>query len=245
MTGKVYEVPAEWSKRAFIDDAKYKQMYERSVNDPNGFWAEHAKRIDWFKPFTKVKNTSFDPHNVSIKWFEDGTLNVAHNCLDRHLAKRGDQVAIIWEGDDPKDEKKIVPALLPGGREEGADEREVHRTFGRAKAAGDFLTKLHHAPVAFGLIVGEGNGRIVKEAQRVLFARCEAQEEIVSGSARRTAAPFAASLHGARQWRLGLMEGEPFGENGVVTTLEQCDQRRLQRNVSFSCSVRGVTGAAQ
>ncbi|MGB8529160.1 MAG: acetate--CoA ligase [Rhodoplanes sp.] len=108
MTGKVYEVPAEWSKRAFIDDAKYKQMYERSVNDPNGFWAEHAKRIDWFKPFTKVKNTSFDPHNVSIKWFEDGTLNVAHNCLDRHLAKRGDQVAIIWEGDDPKDEKKIT-----------------------------------------------------------------------------------------------------------------------------------------
>ncbi|MFZ1885714.1 MAG: acetate--CoA ligase [Rhodoplanes sp.] len=108
MTGKVYEVPAEWSKRAFIDDAKYKQMYERSVNDPNGFWAEHAKRIDWFKPFTKVKNTSFDPHNVSIKWFEDGTLNVAHNCLDRHLAKRGDQVAIIWEGDDPKDDKKIT-----------------------------------------------------------------------------------------------------------------------------------------
>ena len=108
MTGKVYEVPAEWSKRAFIDDAKYQQMYERSVNDPNGFWAEHAKRIDWFKPFTKVKNTSFDPHNVSIKWFEDGTLNVAHNCLDRHLAKRGDQVAIIWEGDDPKDDKKIT-----------------------------------------------------------------------------------------------------------------------------------------
>ncbi|MEZ5890988.1 MAG: acetate--CoA ligase [Xanthobacteraceae bacterium] len=108
MTGKVYEVPAEWSKRAFIDDAKYKQMYEQSVNDPNGFWAEHAKRIDWFKPFTKVKNTSFDPHNVSIKWFEDGTLNVAHNCVDRHLAKRGDQVAIIWEGDDPKDDKKIT-----------------------------------------------------------------------------------------------------------------------------------------
>jgi acetyl-CoA synthetase len=108
MTGKVYEVPAEWTKRAFIDDAKYKQMYERSVNDPNGFWAEQGKRIDWFKPFTKVKNTSFDPHNVSIKWFEDGALNVAHNCLDRHLAKRGDQVAIIWEGDDPKDDKKIT-----------------------------------------------------------------------------------------------------------------------------------------
>ena len=72
MTGKVYEVPAEWSKRAFIDDAKYKEMYERSINDPNGFWGEHGKRIDWFKPFTKVKNTSFDPHKVLIKWFEDG-----------------------------------------------------------------------------------------------------------------------------------------------------------------------------
>mgnify|MGYP001013420701 CR=1 FL=1 len=108
MTGKVYEVPAEWSKRAFVDDAKYQEMYKRSVDDPNGFWAEQAKRIDWFKPFTKVKNTSFDPHNVSIKWFEDGTLNVAYNCVDRHLAKRGDQVAIIWEGDDPKDDKKIT-----------------------------------------------------------------------------------------------------------------------------------------
>ncbi len=108
MTGKVYEVPAEWSKRAFIDDAKYKQMYEHSINDPNGFWGEHAKRIDWFKPFTKVKNTSFDTHKVSIKWFEDGTTNVAHNCLDRHLAKRGDQTAIIWEGDDPKDDKTIT-----------------------------------------------------------------------------------------------------------------------------------------
>ncbi len=108
MTGKVYEVPAEWSKRAFVDDAKYQEMYKRSVDDPNGFWAEQAKRIDWFKPFTKVKNTSFDPHNVSIKGFEDGTLNVAYNCVDRHLAKRGDQVAIIWEGDDPKDDKKIT-----------------------------------------------------------------------------------------------------------------------------------------
>ena len=108
------------------------------------------------------------------------------------------------------------------------------------------MTKLHHAPVAFGLIVGEGNGRIAKEAQRILFAGCEAQEEIVSGSARRTAAPFAASLeHGARQWRLGLMEEEPFGENGVVTTLETSDELRLQRNVPFSRSVHGVTGAAQ
>ena len=72
------------------------------------FWAEHGKRIDWIKPFTKVKNTSFDPHRVSIKWFEDGVTNVAHNCIDRHLAKRGDQVAIIFEGDDPKEDAKVT-----------------------------------------------------------------------------------------------------------------------------------------
>ncbi|MGA7308681.1 MAG: acetate--CoA ligase, partial [Pseudolabrys sp.] len=87
---------------------KYKEMYARSVKDPNAFWAEQAKRIDWIKPFSKVKNTSYDPHNVSIKWFEDGTLNICHNCVDRHLAKRGDQTAILWEGDDPKDDKKLT-----------------------------------------------------------------------------------------------------------------------------------------
>ena len=108
MSDKVYEVPADWSKRAFADGAKYRAMYDRSIADPNGFWAEHGKRIHWYRPFTKVKNTSFDPHHVSIKWFEDGTTNAAYNCIDRHLAKRGDQVAIIWEGDDPKDLKKIT-----------------------------------------------------------------------------------------------------------------------------------------
>jgi acetyl-CoA synthetase len=108
MGEQVYDVPAEWAKRAFVDDAKYKAMYERSVADPNGFWGEHGKRVDWIKPYTKVKNTSFDPHHVSIKWFEDGVTNVAQNCIDRHLAKRADQVAIIWEGDDPKDDRKIT-----------------------------------------------------------------------------------------------------------------------------------------
>jgi acetyl-CoA synthetase len=108
MADKVYEVPAEWKKRAYLDDAKYKEMYARSVKDPNGFWAEQAKRIDWFKAPTRIKNTSYDSHNVSIKWFEDGTLNVAHNCLDRHLATRGNQTAIIWEADDPEHDKKIT-----------------------------------------------------------------------------------------------------------------------------------------
>src|SRR5579884_608678 len=108
MSEQVYEVPAEWKKRAYIDEARYVAMYERSIKDPAGFWAAEGKRIDWFKPFTKVKNASFDPHHVSIKWFEDGVTNVAHNCVDRHLAARGDQVAIIWEGDDPKDDRKIT-----------------------------------------------------------------------------------------------------------------------------------------
>ena len=107
MTDKVYDVPADWKRRAFIDDAKYTEMYARSIKDPNGFWGEQAKRLDWIKPFTKVKNTSYTG-DVSIKWFEDGTLNAAYNCVDRHLAKRGNQTAIIWEGDDPKDDKKIT-----------------------------------------------------------------------------------------------------------------------------------------
>ncbi|MGB7774758.1 MAG: acetate--CoA ligase [Pseudolabrys sp.] len=104
----MYDVPADWRKRAYADGAKYKEMYARSIKDPNGFWADQAKRIDWIKPFSKVKNTSYDPTDVSIKWFEDGTLNVCHNCVDRHLAKRGDQTAILWEGDDPKDDKKLT-----------------------------------------------------------------------------------------------------------------------------------------
>ncbi|MDE2577591.1 MAG: acetate--CoA ligase [Hyphomicrobiales bacterium] len=108
MSEKVYPVSAEWKHRAYVDDAKYKEMYKRSVDDPQGFWAEHGKRIDWIKPFTKVKNTSYDPHKVSIKWFEDGTTNVAMNCIDRHLAKRGDQTAIIWEGDNPAESEHIT-----------------------------------------------------------------------------------------------------------------------------------------
>jgi acetyl-CoA synthetase len=108
MSDKIYEVPAEWRRRAYVDGAKYHEMYARSIEDPNSFWGEIGKRIDWFKPYTKVKNSSFDPHNVSIKWFEDGLTNVSHNCIDRHLPKRADQVAIIWEGDDPGQDKRIT-----------------------------------------------------------------------------------------------------------------------------------------
>ncbi|MBU2051300.1 MAG: AMP-binding protein, partial [Gammaproteobacteria bacterium] len=108
MSDEIFPVPTEWKTRALIDAAKYQSMYEKSLKDPEGFWREEGKRIDWMKPYTKVKNTSFDPHNVSIKWFEDGRLNASVNCIDRHLEKRGDQVAIIWEGDDPATDRKIT-----------------------------------------------------------------------------------------------------------------------------------------
>jgi acetyl-CoA synthetase len=104
----VFPVVEEIAKTAWADDAKYKEMYEQSIKDPEGFWAEHGKRIDWIKPFTKVRDVSYDPHDVHIKWFYDGTLNASVNCLDRHLETRGDQTAIIWEGDDPKDDAKIT-----------------------------------------------------------------------------------------------------------------------------------------
>jgi acetyl-CoA synthetase len=108
MSEKIYDVPADWAKRAWVDDAKYADMYARSIKDPNGFWTEQAKRVGWIKPFTKVENTSFEPGKISIKWFEDGVLNVAWNCIDRHLEKRANQTAIIWEGDDPSESKHIT-----------------------------------------------------------------------------------------------------------------------------------------
>lgn len=108
MSETIYTVAAEWAARAWADDTKYQDMYKRSIEDPDGFWGEMGKRIDWIKPYTKVKNTSYAPENISIKWYEDGTLNVCANCVDRHVATRGDQVAIIWEGDDPTEDEKIT-----------------------------------------------------------------------------------------------------------------------------------------
>jgi acetyl-CoA synthetase len=108
MEDKIYDVPAGWSQRAYLDAAAYRSKYDASVRNPEAFWAEEGKRIHWFKPYHRVKNTSFGPGDVSIRWFEDGTTNVAYNCIDRHLATRGDQVAIIWEGDDPSESKKIT-----------------------------------------------------------------------------------------------------------------------------------------
>jgi acetyl-CoA synthetase len=107
-TENIYDVPAEWTHRAYLDDAGYRAKYEASIRNPEAFWAEEAKRIHWFKPPTRIKNTNFGPDNVAIRWFEDGVTNVAYNCVDRHLHTRGDQVAIIWEGDDPSESKTIT-----------------------------------------------------------------------------------------------------------------------------------------
>ncbi len=108
MEDKIYDVPSEWSRRAYVDEGRYREMYAASQRDPEGFWREEGKRINWFKPYTRVKNAQFGPGNVSIRWFEDGTTNVAYNCVDRHLATRGDQVAILWEGDDPSESRAIT-----------------------------------------------------------------------------------------------------------------------------------------
>jgi len=108
MSEKIHPVTPDWKQRAYIDDAKYRELYARSVADPESFWADEAGRIDWIKPFTRVKDTSFGPGSVSIRWFEDGATNVAQNCIDRHLLRLKNHTAIIWEGDDPKDSKHIT-----------------------------------------------------------------------------------------------------------------------------------------
>ncbi len=106
---KTYPVPADIAAKAHINAEQYEAMYKRSIDDPNGFWAEQATQfVTWSKPFDKVMDYSYNPDNLYIKWFEGGQLNVSYNCLDRHLDSRGDQVAIIWEADDPNVDKKIT-----------------------------------------------------------------------------------------------------------------------------------------
>jgi acetyl-CoA synthetase len=111
MANELFPVASDWSKRAWCDEPTYKRLYEQSIRDPEGFWREQGKRVDWIRPYTKTKDVTFDGQ-VSIKWFHDGSLNASANCLDRHLAKRGDQTAIIWEGDDPAESKHITYRAL-------------------------------------------------------------------------------------------------------------------------------------
>jgi len=108
METQIYPVSEATRKRALIDKAGYEKMYARSVTDNEGFWAEQAQRIDWIKPFTKIKDVSFAKDDLHIRWFEDGTLNVCYNCVDRHLEDKADDVALIWEGDDPNRDLKIT-----------------------------------------------------------------------------------------------------------------------------------------
>ncbi|MFQ2586267.1 acetate--CoA ligase [Aeromonas caviae] len=105
---KVYPVKAHIGNGALLDKEGYEAMYQASVQDPDAFWGEQGKILDWMTPYTRVKNISYDPGHVSIKWYEDGLLNVSANCLDRHLSERGDKVAIIWEGDNPAEDRKIT-----------------------------------------------------------------------------------------------------------------------------------------
>ena len=108
MAETVYPVPTEWAANALIDEARYHEMYRRSIKEPEAFWRDEAQRLDWIRPFTKVKRTSFDAADFGIAWFEDGTLNLSANCLDRHLAERGDAIAILWEPDNPADPERRI-----------------------------------------------------------------------------------------------------------------------------------------
>ena len=112
MTEHLYPVPSAWKKRAYVTARSYKTTYAESIKSPEKFWAKEAKRIDWFKFPKKIKNVSYAYPDVSIKWYEDGLLNVSYNCIDRHLKKRGDQVALIWEGDNPYDDRKVTYRAL-------------------------------------------------------------------------------------------------------------------------------------
>ena len=108
MDDTIFPVTNDVAAQALIDDETYQAMYAESIADPESFWNKHGKRIDWIKPYTKIKNTKYSKEDVSIKWYEDGTLNACWNCVDRHLEDYGDQIAIIWEGDEPDQSANIT-----------------------------------------------------------------------------------------------------------------------------------------
>ena len=108
MTAKLYPVPETLQKNGIISEEQYNAMYKESIENPDKFWGEHKNMIEWYKEPTIIKNTTFDPENVSIKWFEDGQLNVSYNCIDRHLADNAKKTAILWEGDEPTDSQAIT-----------------------------------------------------------------------------------------------------------------------------------------
>ena len=103
----IFKVPKKWSNNAYVDKNKYEKKYRLSIKDNEGFWKKEGKRIDWIKPYTKIKDVKYSKTDVKIKWFYDGTLNASANCVDRHLKDKKNKTAIIWVGDDPKDSKQI------------------------------------------------------------------------------------------------------------------------------------------
>ena len=105
---KVYGIPASLAESAIIDEKRYESLYAQSVEDNEGFWAEQGKRIDWIKPFTQVKDVSFARDDLHVRWYYDGSLNACYNCIDRHLPEKADDVAIIWEGDNPDTDLRIT-----------------------------------------------------------------------------------------------------------------------------------------
>ena len=104
----IFQPRAAIAQHAYVDSKGYEELYASSIADPEAFWAEHGKRIDWIKPYNQISDVSYDASDLHIKWFADGTLNAAANCLDRHLKERGDQTAIIWEGDEPDQQRHIT-----------------------------------------------------------------------------------------------------------------------------------------
>ena len=132
---KVFPVPGTMAREALVDREGYERMYRESVEDPEAFWGPHGKRIDWIRPYSKVKDSSYGPGDVRIRWFHDGTLNVAANCVDRHAEATPDRTAIIWEGDDPAEDGKFTYAEL---RDEVCRMANVLRSLGVKK--GDRVT---------------------------------------------------------------------------------------------------------
>ena len=107
-TELIYKTRNEWIKKAVVNKSEYEKRYKASIKDNENFWKKEGKRIDWIKPYTKIKDVKYSKTDVHIKWFYDGTLNASVNCIDRHLKKNGDNTAIIWVGDDPKVQKKFL-----------------------------------------------------------------------------------------------------------------------------------------
>ncbi len=102
----IYKTKKDWISKAMVNRSEYEKKYNQSLKDNEGFWKKEGKRISWIKPYTKIKDVKYSKEDVKIKWFYDGTLNASANCIDRHLKKNKDKTAIIWVGDDPKEQKK-------------------------------------------------------------------------------------------------------------------------------------------